>query len=568
MKCKLYLLLVLLLIHLLYAERYALLVGNNSGGSGLAQLKYVKNDLKELQQVLTSNCNFSSENITELYNNSPEQLALALKRYQKHLSLKKSDVFLFYYSGHANHNDLLMGGSKMGLSALKSELKGIKADVQIVVLDACQSGSFSRLKGGVIDKPFLFKHDDNIEGQVVLYSSSDNEFSQESDLFKHSVFTFHLLNGLKGCADHSGDKLVTLNEVYQYSYNQTVTSTLNSAGGIQHPGYLFDIKGKGDVILSNISNKNSGIILGKDVSGSIAILNKFNQIVADFSKKNDRQIFIALSPGKYSVFTNSGSLTSKAKVVVKGDATQYLQQSNFAQSRAVPVYAKGSIKRRKPLIKLHMDFGQRFRDHDQLSSRLADKFDFLEEYGIQYSVPLKPTTIAMGIGASIEFRNGILLNGQYWRYRFHGRNEYSGIKTENSEVVSQNATWEEDMELDLLDVVILTGYKLQKGIFKNTSLLFGVNFSNPYLTTNVLITEEAFNFSKNHYDDVSEFVLLPSLGLGYSFSLGNSFELDLQSLYLFELGSDYYLDEDYVGINNSGLNINLAFNFILNGRRQ
>lgn len=550
----------------LSAARYAFLVGNNKGTGNLAELKYVKNDIRELGDVLYTNCNFPRENITELYNGSPGDLLLGLDNFAQHLTLKESDVFFFYYSGHANNKSLLMNGMELPLSELKKSLKNIASDVQIVVLDACQSGSFSRLKGGVIDKPFMFKHDDNIEGQVVLYSSSDNEFSQESDLFRHSIFTFHLLNGLKGCADKSGDKLVTLNEAYQYSYNQTVTSTLNSAGGIQHPGYLFDIKGKGDVVLSDMTNKNSGIILDRSIKGSIAILNGLNHIVADFTKEADRDVFIALAPGRYDVYTNSGIKTSKARVQVRGDATQFLQRGNFSESRAVPIYAKGGKRQKKLKIKLNVLFGAIIKDHTKLTDELYKVYGDLPAINGQFQNPFEKATYSMGGGVGVEFLNGIFIRNHYSFYAYKGYESYKGDHGIGGEVFSDAVEIEYSSDLSFVEIGLSAGYKFPKGFLKNFSIEAGLNFVSPALTTELEVTEYLFNNEQQYSDSDSELQLAPSVGVAYTKSIGSYFELELLTKYTADMGPTSKQYETKYRYDNNAFCSALSLNFILNGK--
>jgi hypothetical protein len=54
---------------------------------------------------------------------------------------------VFYYSGHARANALTLGGEEIPLATLRERLGGLPATLTIVVLDACQSGAFARVKG-------------------------------------------------------------------------------------------------------------------------------------------------------------------------------------------------------------------------------------------------------------------------------------------------------------------------------------------------------------------------------------------------------------------------------------
>ena len=54
---------------------------------------------------------------------------------------------VFYYSGHARATAINLGGDELPLTTLRERLSALPATLTIVVLDACQSGAFARVKG-------------------------------------------------------------------------------------------------------------------------------------------------------------------------------------------------------------------------------------------------------------------------------------------------------------------------------------------------------------------------------------------------------------------------------------
>ena len=218
----------------------------------------------------------------------------------------KNNMLLFYYSGHADQASLKMGGHDIRSMSLKEKLTSFPSDIRIGIFDACQSGSFTRIKGGTLDEPFLFRDDGKTKGQVILCSSSINENAQESDVYGNSIFTFHFVNALRGSGDVSGDGKVTLSEAYQYAYNHTLSSTAGSSGGIQHPSYQFRIQGEGDIVLADLNIRSCGIMLDADLTGNVTIFNEKSSVVADFEKERNSAIMIALNPGTYRVIKTSG----------------------------------------------------------------------------------------------------------------------------------------------------------------------------------------------------------------------------------------------------------------------
>jgi uncharacterized caspase-like protein len=49
-----------------------------------------------------------------------------------------------------------------------------------------------------------------------LPASAANEVSEEDEKLEHGIFTYYLLEGLKGKADIDEDGLITVDEAYRY----------------------------------------------------------------------------------------------------------------------------------------------------------------------------------------------------------------------------------------------------------------------------------------------------------------------------------------------------------------
>ena len=54
------------------------------------------------------------------------------------------------------------------------------------------------------------------KGTIIITASGANEVSMESEDYKHGIFTYFLLEGLRGKADFDSDGLVTIDELYPY----------------------------------------------------------------------------------------------------------------------------------------------------------------------------------------------------------------------------------------------------------------------------------------------------------------------------------------------------------------
>lgn len=567
MKNSVVILFVFLAVTTVSAGRYALLVGNNRGGS-YQPLKYVRNDIQGMEKVLTQFCRFEKQHVITLINQPARKLGSVLDSLQKRFSAD-DEMFLFYYSGHADHENLLMGTTRYSLAILKKHLKIISTQMRVLMFDACQSGSFARLKGGTLQAPFLYKDENKIEGQVVIYSSSENEFSQESDRYNNSVFTFHFINALRGCADVSGDKKVTLTEAYNYSYDRTVSSTVHSTGGIQHPGYQFKIQGEGSVVLSDITTKTSGIILGRNIAGSLIVLGAGNTLTADLSKEKGTMLFIALNPGTYEIINSRGSAAYKTRVSVKKDHIITVTNDQFRKSRVMPVYSKGS-KRQAVTFGIMVLGG--FADFNlaSLSSQCNSHFSGYQMFSMQPEFSFPAGDITGGLGLEANFRNGLQACIYFDYFRLHDKQEYNGITTSPNDTNSYPAAL--SIFDTLLAVTIHTGigYTFQHRLFQFISLRAGVDIIVADYSIESKFVDELYHMETRQTFSDRGLLVLPSIGGTFRYSFPSPFSIGAIINYRYQNGSKSLYSqkekESVLRYNFSGINVSLFFSYIINRR--
>ncbi|MEM1220310.1 MAG: caspase family protein, partial [Bacteroidota bacterium] len=109
-------------------------------------------------------------------------------------------------------------------------MKESKARHKLVIADACHSGSLLAAKVPVQDA--LTKYYDafaNSEGGIALMMSSKREeYSLEDAGLRSGVFSYFLIEGLKGKADYNGNKILTIEELFDYVYNRVRGYTANA----------------------------------------------------------------------------------------------------------------------------------------------------------------------------------------------------------------------------------------------------------------------------------------------------------------------------------------------------
>jgi len=286
-------------------KRYALFSASNNGGENRQQLRYAETDAIALSKVFQELGGLSSRNNTLLLSPSKQQLLYALAELktviQQNHDTSERVEFIFYYSGHSDETGLLLQDGKVPYSTLHKSINEIGSDVKIAILDSCQSGAFTRFKGGQRIPPFMINAANKVKGNIYLTASSESEASQESDAIGASFFTHYLVSALRGASDFSGDKQVTLNEAYQYAFQETLSNTEKSQGGAQHPAYNIQIAGAGDLVLTDIEKSSATLVVPSELLGRVFIRDRSGTLVAELNKLTNKEISVALSPNTYEI---------------------------------------------------------------------------------------------------------------------------------------------------------------------------------------------------------------------------------------------------------------------------
>lgn len=139
----------------------------------------------------------------------------------------ENDVILFYFSGHGIEGAFLpidFDGINNTLqhSEIRDLLMASKAKHRIVLADACHSGGLLAVKTPIhLEVQKLYKaFEDSKGGTALLMSSKGEEYSLEDGGLRSGVFSHFMIRGLKGEADQNSDKIVNIQELYNYTYKQ------------------------------------------------------------------------------------------------------------------------------------------------------------------------------------------------------------------------------------------------------------------------------------------------------------------------------------------------------------
>lgn len=285
---------------------YAVVVGSNRGGQEQSTLRYAEADATRVRDALVEVGGYDAEHVTLLHSPDAASLERSLsnlrRRLEAHRRRGEATQLIFYYSGHARSRALNLGRQELRLDRLRELLEGMDADLTFVMLDACQSGAYSRVRGAEPAADFSYNSVEQLRvgGMVVLASSSSDELSQESDALRGGFFTHHLVVGLRGAADTDGDGRVTVDEVYRYAYTNTLADTSRTAVGGQHVTLETELVGHGAVPLSYPSSADAHLVIGSAIGGRILVQHaRSGAVVAEVDKARGDSLRLALPRGRY-----------------------------------------------------------------------------------------------------------------------------------------------------------------------------------------------------------------------------------------------------------------------------
>jgi formylglycine-generating enzyme required for sulfatase activity len=157
---------------------------------------------------------------------------------------KKDDLLLLYYSGHGFKDDFgdlylavkdtekdVFDATTIDAAFIRGQLDRSHSQRKVVVLDCCHSGAFARGAKGMLGSNVGTQEAfaGTGYGRVILTASNAVEYAWEGDKLlgeaETSLFTHFLVQGLRtGAADLDSDGKISLNELYEYVYDQVLSS--------------------------------------------------------------------------------------------------------------------------------------------------------------------------------------------------------------------------------------------------------------------------------------------------------------------------------------------------------
>jgi hypothetical protein len=327
--------------------RYAIVVGANDGGVRRSTLKYAEKDAKEFAAILRSFGGVEKEDLFLILEPDRFEMESAFANMRRLLNNTKQSgtrqEVLVYYSGHSDERGLLIGDDDFPYREFREALTSLPADVRIAILDSCSSGALSRTKGGSRRAPFLIDSSVNVHGSAFMTSASADEAAQESDRIGGSFFTHYLNSGLRGAADADRNRQVTLNEAYNYAFQETLARTESTLAGPQHANYDFQLKGSGDIVLTDLRGTSALLTVSRDVMGRLFVRNAKGELLVEINKAHTDAIHLGLDPGDYTVALENPTGLFKGTVSVARGQNAVIRQSDLNRETKEIAIARGNM---------------------------------------------------------------------------------------------------------------------------------------------------------------------------------------------------------------------------------
>ena len=241
------------------ANLYVFAIGINNYKKPTYSLNYAVSDATSFVKEITNNSKTifgKTEVITLLNENATKDSILAAFNKIK-ANAEQNDVFVFYYAGHGSmsaaeqnekasfylipwevtnlYNNQMLVNKGISAQDLRKFSEEIEAEKQLFLLDACQSGGaveFLASRGAEEEKAIAqLAHS---TGTYFITASGSQQLAGEFGQLGHGVFTYAVLQALKGHASKNDEK-VTVKELTYYVEEQVPVLSEKYKGNAQYP---------------------------------------------------------------------------------------------------------------------------------------------------------------------------------------------------------------------------------------------------------------------------------------------------------------------------------------------
>lgn len=157
----------------------------------------------------------------------------------------KNDLILLYFSGHGLKGSFLPYdfdgyNNKLLHEEINTVLDMSKAKYKLAIADACHSGSLLAMRSTRLPSMLSNFYETLAKskpGTALIMSSKSDETSLESSGLRQGVFSHFLIRGLKGEADKDNNKIISIQELYQFVFEKVRGYTGNQQSPVIQGDY-------------------------------------------------------------------------------------------------------------------------------------------------------------------------------------------------------------------------------------------------------------------------------------------------------------------------------------------
>jgi hypothetical protein len=255
-------------------NKRALLIGVNHYylDEAIGNLEFCVNDVSELDSILSDTLrgSFTTQllrsGIDDRKQDPTRSNILSLVGLLSNNS-ETEDSILVYFAGHGfeqeGKNYLLPADARLNvlqdtaipISWIKDTLSKSLARKKYLILDACHAGGrLGRANPHPMSRSFHDEVFGNSEGFAIMTSCQMNELSYDWAEKSHGVFSYYLLEGLRGAADSNKDGRITVPEINSYVYQKSREWALRN-NVQQSPTVLYEVSG--EFVLVNVPEEKT-----------------------------------------------------------------------------------------------------------------------------------------------------------------------------------------------------------------------------------------------------------------------------------------------------------------------
>lgn len=214
---------------------YAIVIGIERYRQNLPKADYAVRDAQTITRYLTRVMGYPEENVVTLINDRALKSDFE-KYFEKWLSnqVEKESTVFVYFSGHGapdpktgsaylvpyDGDPTFIAETGYSLSRMYAALGRLPAKEVIVALDSCFSGAGGRSVLAKGARPLVMNLQTGTaisKNMTVLSASAGDQISSTYAEKGHGLFTYFMLQGLRGEADGNSDGAITLAELYEYT---------------------------------------------------------------------------------------------------------------------------------------------------------------------------------------------------------------------------------------------------------------------------------------------------------------------------------------------------------------